>query len=206
MKLIGLTVGPLGTNCYIAYDEMKNAVIVDPGGDYDRINRKLTDSELSLKAILLTHGHFDHIGAVKELADAYGCEVYIGQEDMAMLEDTRTNLSSSFTRNPMVYKGAKGVADGEELTFGDMSFKVIFTPGHTPGGVCFYAEKDEALFAGDTLFCQSVGRSDFPGGSAGTLVRSIRERLMVLPEDTSVLPGHGETTTIGYEKVNNPFI
>ena len=205
MRISKLVVGPVATNCYIVSDEnTKEAFIIDPGAEPDRIIEKVKEIGVSVKAILLTHGHFAHISAVKEVKQAFDVDVYVGQEDADLMADMELNVSYMFGM-PYAARADKTLKDGEVLEIAGFSIKVLFTPGHTKGGVCFYLQNENVAFSGDTLFQQSVGRTDFPTGSARVLSESIRNKLMTLPEDLQLFPGHGDSTTVGYEKTYNAF-
>ena len=159
-----------------------------------------------IKAILLTHAHFDHIMGIDKVIDRYGeMPVYVEESDLELLHTPSMNESTVYT-NGYSYPGGDVIHDGDVIRLIGEDFRVIHTPGHTPGGCCYYMEQEDVLFSGDTLFRTSVGRSDFPGGSASALVRSVKEKLLILPEETHVYPGHMEETTIGYEKRHNPFV
>lgn len=188
MEVKSFTVGPLAANCYVV-SAGGDAVVVDPGAEAARIIKAVGDRRVA--AILATHGHSDHVGAVKELAAATGAPFMVPAGDLALAEK---------------YVGAQAAVplnDGDRLDFGDISLKVIATPGHTPGSSCFYAPG--LLFSGDTLFAGGVGRTDLPGGSSDALFSSIRERIFTLAGDTVVYPGHGERTTVARERESNPF-
>ena len=202
----GRAMGAMGANCYLfACMESKKAALIDPGADGKTIYRWVLDKGLKVDYILLTHGHVDHIGAVDELRSLIGdVQVGIHAEDAGMLTDGRKNLSSYFGPGLVLKSADLLLQDGQKITVGQQSLKVIYTPGHSPGGVCYLSS--EGLFSGDTLFAGSIGRTDFPGGSFDQLIEGIKEKLMVLPEDTRVFPGHGEETTIGFEKRENPFL
>ena len=205
IKTAYLTVGALGTNCFIMINsDTGEAVVIDPGAQAGRILRTVREQNAAVCAVLLTHGHFDHIGAVDELRQACGCPVYALEAEKEVLASERMNLSPQFSSG-MKLQADIWLHDGEIFSCAGITFQVIATPGHTPGGCCFYVEKEGLLFAGDTLFAGSVGRTDFPGGSMEELVASVETRLFCLPDDTRVLPGHGGFSTIGYEKENNPF-
>ena len=202
IKISCARVGMIGTNCYLVYDEdLKETVIIDPGDNAAFLAASIGNMGLKPAAIFLTHAHFDHIGAVRELKDKYDIPIYIHRLDVKMLEDPEFNLSGylsvELTENDVILEG------GETIGIGGMVFKVIATPGHTPGGICFYMEKENILFSGDTLFRFSWGRTDFPGGSESTLMESIRKKLLILPEQTVVYPGHEGATTIRNEKITH---
>lgn len=202
----GRAVGAMGANCYLyACMESKKAVIIDPGAEGKKIHRWVLEKDLVVDYILLTHGHVDHIGAVDELRGLWG-DVLVGihADDAEMLTDGRKNLSSYFGPEVVLKSADVLLEDGQELIVGNKRLKVISTPGHSPGGICFLS--DEGLFSGDTLFAGSIGRTDFPGGSLDQLLKGVKEKLLILPEDTLVFPGHGEKTCIGAEKRNNPFL
>lgn len=196
-----ITVGEVYTNCYICKSkENGRGFIVDPGDDFNKIIRYAEDMECSVEAILLTHGHFDHIGAVEKLKQKYNAKIYASVEEEKMLLDSRINMTASFG-SPISICADEYLRDGQRFNVAGFDIKFILTPGHTTGSGCFYLQKEEVLFSGDTLFQASRGRTDFPGGSESAIIRSIREKLLVLPGDTAVLPGHMDSTTIEDEKV-----
>jgi hydroxyacylglutathione hydrolase len=201
----GRAMGAMGANCYIfSCPETKKAAVVDPGADAKRLQRWILEKGYEVEYILLTHGHFDHIGAVDELREFTKAKVAIHEADAAMLTDGQKNLSS-FVGPAFSLKAADVILkDGEVLTVGNQSITVIATPGHTKGGVCFLTS--DGLMSGDTLFEGSIGRTDFPGGSLDQLLDGVEKKLLVLPEETRVYPGHGSDTTIGREKRENPFL
>ena len=205
MEIIQLPVGPLGTNCYIVISKEEHvAMVIDPGGNGGDILRILREKNAVLTYIVNTHGHADHIAANGILAEATGASVLIHEADAAMLTSPHRNLST-FIGDAVILKPADSfLKAGDVLTLGALSFTILETPGHTPGGLSLYGEG--VLFSGDTLFVESVGRTDFPGGSHQQLLASIQEQLFALPGETKVLPGHGPSTTIGWEKEHNPFI
>lgn len=203
------------TNCYFLYrDGEHEAIVVDPADKGENIYGALLKNGFQVAGILLTHGHFDHIWGLDALRNAANAaaesdgrepvKAYAHEEERALLKDVRMNVSEQAGRACSTYADVY-VKDGQEITLAGMTCKVIATPGHTAGGCCYYFAEAGILVSGDTLFAESVGRTDFPTGSMGTLIRSIKEKLFVLPDDTKVYPGHGERTTIGYEKANNPF-
>lgn len=207
MQVEHLAVGPVQTNCYLAINkETKEAIIIDPGDDADRIGMRLMQLEAKPVAILLTHGHFDHAGAAKTLATQYDILVYAHEKEAKTLEDSRMNLSGPLAGGATTYHADVFLKDEQELTLAGLHMRVLFTPGHTPGGCCYYFPREDVLFSGDSLFCGSVGRTDFPGGSMRTLVDSVRNKLMSLPENTIVYPGHDIETTIEQERMYNPFL
>ncbi len=159
----------------------------------------------TIRLILLTHGHFDHAGAAEELAEEYEIPVIAHEAEKETLEDPRRNQSGGMMGQPTAYSADTYVRDGQQMTLAGMTFTVLHTPGHTPGGCCFYFPREGLLIAGDTLFAGSVGRTDFPGGSMAQLVAGIREKLLTLPDETQVLCGHGESTSIGDERRWNPY-
>lgn len=206
MKIEKFVLGSLGTNCYlIENDETKELVIVDPASCPDYMISYVKRIGYEPKAILLTHGHFDHVMGIEGWVKEFGIPVYLYEGEKVILEDPALNLSAMFGTS-YSYNNVVGLCDGEVLEVAGYSFKVIYTPGHTIGGCCYYVADEEVLMSGDTLFCQSVGRSDFPTGSASTLVKSIKEKLFCLPDSVMVYPGHNDLTCIGDEKQYNPFI
>ena len=206
MKIDHFVVGPVQTNCYFVTNiKTKEMIIIDPGACANQLAKKVDESGAKPVAILLTHGHFDHATDAKPLADRYGIKIYIHEADKATLDDPQLNVSYMMGQSKTFYADIF-LKDKQELDIAGFHIVVLHTPGHTPGGCCYYMEQEDVLFSGDTLFRTSVGRSDFPGGSASALVRSVKEKLLILPEETHVYPGHMEETTIGYEKRHNPFV
>ena len=201
-----MTIGVCQTNCYFAYREGSDEVMVfDPADRGADIYRAITSKGFKIAAILLTHAHFDHIWGAQELRARSGAKVYAYEAEQPLCESAQLNVSEQAGRACTI-KPNRYLKDGEIITVGDLSCEVIATPGHTAGGCCYYFKEDRKLISGDTLFLESVGRTDLPTGSMSTLVRSIQDRLWVLPDDVKVYPGHGDTTTIGFEKENNPFL
>ena len=206
MRINRLVVGPVSTNCYIvSNEETKETFIIDPGEEAESIEQKLQEEQLNLKAILLTHGHFDHMMAVNELLEKHQVEVYIGENEEELLGDPYQNCSGSMMNRPYITKANKTLKDNDVLELAGMTIKVLYTPGHTGGGVCYYLEAENVLFSGDTVFCQSVGRSDLPTGNGRVLQESIRKKIVPLPEDMQIFPGHGDSTILSYEKKYNPY-
>ena len=197
-------VGPVQTNCYFLSDMNGDCVVVDPGEEAAKIIDYIEKKDLKPVAILLTHGHFDHIGAVDEVREKYGIKVYAAAAEKETLQNPDINLSSQFGAGFTV-EADEYFDDGQEIELLGEKVRCILTPGHTKGGMCYYFTNSGMLFSGDTLFQQSVGRTDFPGGSMSEIVRSIREKLFVLPDYVSVYTGHGMMTTIKDEKMLNPF-
>ena len=215
IKIGKMVLGVCQTNCYFLYREGGGeCIVVDPADQGVNIFRALQKNGFRVAGILLTHGHFDHIWGLDELRDAANAaadedaepaKAYAYEAERVLLQDADKNVSRQAGRPCTTYADVY-VKDGQELTIAGMTCKVIATPGHTAGGCCYYFEEAGFLLSGDTLFAESVGRTDFPTGSMSTLVRSVREKLFVLPDDTKVYPGHGESTTIGHEKEYNPFL
>lgn len=199
-----LVLGSVSTNCYIIYDEQtKKALIVDPADHAGRILDKCRELGVKPEGVLLTHGHFDHILAAKEVKKAYDCKLYAGRQEEEMLLDPAKNMTVQMGRQVSIRPDVL-VNDGDELQLAGFTWKVLETPGHTPGCICFYCAEEEVLISGDTLFAESLGRTDFPGGSTQAIIQSISEKLFALPDETMVYPGHGEPTSIGHEKIYNP--
>ena len=203
MIIQSLAVGPIQANCFIlGCEQTHEAVVIDPGDEADRILAGLQKKNLQVKAIINTHGHFDHVGANKALKEKTGAPIMIHRGDAPML----AHLSASARVWGMRAEDApadKFLEDGDKVSFGQITLEVIHTPGHSPGGISLYTPK--TLFVGDTLFAGSIGRTDFPGGDYDQLISVVRNRLFVLEDDVRVFPGHGPDTTIGNEKKFNPF-
>ena len=199
-----LVVGPFASNCYIIGSESnKEGVIIDPGADAKEILKNVKDLGLKTKFIVLTHGHIDHIGALKEVKDATGAEAAIHTDDAKSLNDHSLGrvFGLSYPPPPAPDRLLK---DGDSIDFGNLHLLVLHTPGHSPGGICLLGEG--VVFSGDTLFNYGIGRTDLPGGSYSQLMNSIHTKLMILPDNTIVYPGHGPDTTIGTERRGNPFL
>ncbi len=207
-KLIlrGLVVGPVETNCYfLSREGEKQVVVVDPGDSAEQILEFLSREDEQITAILLTHGHFDHIGAAEQLRQSTGAKVYAPEAERELLGDAVLNLSAG-QFSPKALEADVYVRDGDILTLADMAFRVLDTPGHTAGSACYYLQEDHVLLAGDTLFAGSVGRTDFPTGDAAVQRRTLKEKIVTLPNETVVLPGHGQGTTIAREKSVNLYL
>jgi len=205
MLIIKEPVGIMGVNCYIVGDK-NEAIIIDPGSDAKKILNILNENEITAKYIVLTHCHFDHILAVESLMQKLDVKLIACQSEKENLLDPSVNYTDKYSRTPVKLAADMYVKDSDVLKSGEYEFKVIETPGHTSGGMCLYCKGENLLISGDTLFYASVGRCDLATGNEQTLIKSIKEKLFVLPDDTLVLPGHGEDTSIGFEKANNPFI
>ncbi len=200
-------VGVVGTNCYLATNsETKETLVIDPGDEASILKNYIKKNAFHPVAILLTHGHFDHCMAAEELASHYGIPVYVHELEKDTMENAAFNCSGMIGRKLVFHADHFMRGERDHLSLAGFEIDVMLTPGHTPGGVCFYIQSEGILFSGDTLFCESVGRTDFPGGSMAQIVRSIKEKLFLLPNDTKVLPGHNEWTSIGHEKQYNPFL
>ncbi|HUV04903.1 MAG TPA: MBL fold metallo-hydrolase [Armatimonadota bacterium] len=199
-------VGPLDANCYLAADQASlEALIIDPGGDPDAIADAALSEGFTVRAIVDTHAHADHTAANDALRGYFGCPIMIHEFDAPCLTDPEANLSAwAGHANPAVSPADRLLKDGGEIAIGQLVFRVVHTPGHTPGGICLMV--DGVLFSGDTLFAGGIGRTDLPGGSHDQLIESIRSRLFALPDDTVVYPGHGPETTIGHERETNPWL
>ena len=205
IEIKSMTLGMVATNCYLIINkETKEALLIDPADNALRISNVIEENVCTLKAILLTHGHFDHIMALNELKKRYNVPVYAHEEEEDVLKQSSLNMSGMigqiYTTQADIY-----VKDGEHLKRAGLDIIVLHTPGHTKGGVCYYLPEEKVLMSGDTLFHCSIGRTDFPTGSMSQLVRSVKEQLFVLPDDVQVYPGHDSVTSIGYEKQYNPF-
>ncbi|ASN05240.1 MBL fold metallo-hydrolase [Virgibacillus necropolis] len=205
MNLKNMSLGPLGTNCYLMYND-RDALIIDPGGDADLIIDFFKDKSFIPKAILLTHAHFDHIGAVDQVRNTYNIDVYLHKNEKDWLEDSKLNGSILFTPEPISIKKAEYDLEEGGMQIESFSFDVLHTPGHSPGSVCFFFKESGILIGGDALFNRGVGRTDLPGGNMEQLKESIRTKLYTLDNSVVVYPGHGPETTIGQEKLHNPFI
>lgn len=200
-------VGPLRCNCTILGDPITHeAVVIDPGEEIERIQRRLADLGLKLKQILITHAHIDHIGGALKLKRLTGAPILLNENDLPLLAIMGEQAGWLGVETPETASPDASLADGMRVGLDGYPAQVIHTPGHTQGSVCLYFQPLNLLVAGDTLFAGSIGRTDLPGGNSRQILDSIHSRLLVLPEETHVLPGHGPLTTIGEEKLANPFL
>lgn len=205
MFLQKMALGVYGVNCYVLGDDKTSeAAVIDPGGEAEKIIKVLEDNELQLKYIILTHGHGDHIGGLQELSEKTNTPIYMHEKDLYLLRDKNKNYSAVMGGPVIEMSTDTFVEDGEVLELGNYKLNIIHTPGHTQGGICIHV--DNYIFTGDTLFANSIGRTDLDGGDYELIIRSIKEKLMVLNEDTTVFPGHGPASKIGIEKMTNPYI
>jgi hydroxyacylglutathione hydrolase len=208
MEIECLELGDFGTNSYVvrADGEAKECLVIDPGFSPGPLLDFLQENQLQPVKILLTHGHCDHIAGIEAVQNQFGeIPVYVSGEDAPMLGDAKLNLSW-MTGMALRCEADQELADGDVVELDGLQFTVLATPGHTTGGVSFYCEQAGVVFSGDTLFAGSIGRDDFPGGNRQTLLASIRDKLLALPEETKVYSGHGPVTTIGEETQTNPFL
>lgn len=206
MKVEKIVLGSIGTNCYIVTnEETKECFAVDMAECPAEYVAHIKENGLEMEALFLTHGHFDHIMGIDDFLKYFPVPVYIGEDELPVAEDARLNASSMYGHG-YAFHGAQPVKDGQVIECAGAEIHVIHTPGHTVGGCCYYLPEENRLFSGDTLFCGSIGRTDLPTGSSSELVRSVREKLMVLPEETKVYPGHMDESSIQFEKEHNPFI
>jgi hydroxyacylglutathione hydrolase len=207
MILEMLTVGPFQENCYVLGDEASGVgAVVDPGDEAARIAMAVEQTGLEIGSIIVTHAHIDHVGAVAALVDEYSCPVLMHAEAEPMLEQVPTQAMMMGLRFGKVPTVDHHIGEGEMVEVGDLRLRPLYTPGHAPGHLAFYIEEEGLVLSGDALFAGSVGRVDLPGGSMEVLMRSIEEKLMTLPDETRVCPGHGPQTQIGNERVSNPFL
>lgn len=204
MKIIVYPAGRFGANCYIVYDEETlNGVIIDAGDDAEKIIDICRQNKLEIKYIILTHGHFDHIGAVSDVKSATGAEILMNQRDEFLIYDTPHELRRYY-KDIKNFSIDKYIKDNDKIEISGIIFNIIETPGHTPGGICIKA--DNYLFSGDTLFRSSIGRTDFKYGDFEQIISSIKIKLFFYDDNTIVYPGHGSSTTIGYEKLYNNYL
>jgi len=207
MKLRRITVGAFEVNAYLVWNETTSkGIIIDPGDEASRIIQATSDEGLEPIAIVLTHGHGDHIAAVEEVKNHYDIPLYVGKGDQELLKNPSANVSAMVGHPIVAPEPEHLMSDEQQIELGGVGFTVMSTPGHTPGGVCLLFDKGNFVVTGDTLFFGSIGRTDLPGGNLGTLLHSIKTKLLVLPDEIVCYPGHGPETTIGSERVNNPFL
>ena len=207
MILRGLVVGPIGANCFVIGDgETGEGAIIDPGGDPEEIVQAVRETGLEIRFIIGTHGHFDHTAAVKRLKEELDADFLLHRNDLFFVRRSKQSAQNWGIVIDQVPDPDGYIEDGDVLALGALELSIIHTPGHSPGGISIYIQSENVLFSGDTLFSGSVGRTDFEGGSMEVLVRSIREKLLTLPDRTVVYTGHGPQTTIGHEKVHNFFV
>jgi glyoxylase-like metal-dependent hydrolase (beta-lactamase superfamily II) len=198
-------VSPFGTNCYVVgCPEVLKCAVIDPGDDADEILAIAERSKMTVEAILLTHGHIDHAGAAGAVRDATGAKISMHRDDAFLLEHGSVMAAQFGWFVPSIPAPDSFLEDGDEVAVGNLKLKVLHTPGHSPGGICFASGK--TVFSGDLVFAGSIGRTDLPGGSFEALIRSVREKIFPLPDATKLLCGHGPSTTVGREKKTNPFL
>ncbi len=208
MKWRRMSLGPVQTNAYFLWNEQKDCLIIDPGSEADKIFGFVKENKLMPIAILLTHAHYDHIGAVDDVRNMWNIPVYIHKKEQSWLVDPSLNLSDKVPyMEPIRLKEADEIISSEGLLeIGPFKLEIFETPGHSPGSVSYYSAEEQLVFSGDALFESSIGRTDLPFGNTDTLMKSIHQKLLTLPEETLVLSGHGGETTIGQEMDTNPFL
>lgn len=206
MQMLTIPVGPLQCNCYVLWEDPAQAVVIDPGDEGEGLARLLEARGLTPRLLLSTHGHFDHVGGVDALRFRFGATFRIHRADVPILDLVPKASQLWGIRIPPRPVPKEFIDEGAVYEFGGLHVEAIHTPGHTPGSTCFHVPREGIVFTGDTLFLQSIGRTDFPGGDSAQILRSIHERLLTLPRETRVLPGHGPPSTIGDEAENNPFL
>ena len=202
-----LPVGPLQCNCSIIGDEVsREAMVIDPGDDIEDVLAIIRKHHLSIKQIVITHAHIDHVGGAAKLRTVTGAPILLNQNDYGLLEMIDVQAAWIGVASPGKVDIDQSIAQADKVKAGSLTADVIHTPGHTEGSICLYFPAEQKLIAGDTLFAGSIGRTDLPGGSFDKIIRSIHQRVLVLPDDTVVIPGHGPSTTIGEERESNPFL
>ena len=202
-----LPVGPLQCNCSVIGDEItREAMVIDPGDDIEDVLALIEKHNLKVKQIVVTHAHIDHVGGAMKLRAATGAPILLNQNDSALLKMLDVQAAWIGMKNPGQVDIDHSIGQADTLRTGSLTADVIHTPGHTEGSICLYFQAESKLIAGDTLFAGSIGRTDLPGGSMEKIIRSLREKVMALPDDTLVVPGHGPLTTIGEERESNPFL
>lgn len=205
MKIKRIPAGIYAANCYIIYSEdSKEGIVVDPGGDVDEILASIEEDKLKIKCIILTHGHADHIGGIVSLRQALSVPIMIHEDDREMLIDGNKNLSTMMAMGTIEVEPNVLLKDGDIIEFGEEKAEIIHTPGHTRGGICI--KVGDNIITGDTLFAGSIGRTDLLGGDYETIIKSIKDKLLIYPDEVKVFPGHGAPSTIGKERVSNPFL
>ena len=202
-----LPVGPLQCNCSVIGDEQSHeAIVIDPGDDIEQVVALIQKHNLQVKQIVITHAHIDHVGGAMKLRAATGAPILLNQNDYALLKMLDVQAAWIGMANPGKVEIDQSLSSNDVLKAGSLAAQVLHTPGHTEGSICLYFPVERTLIAGDTLFAGSIGRTDLPGGSYEKILRSLHERVLALPEDTRVVPGHGPLTTIGEERETNPFL
>jgi hydroxyacylglutathione hydrolase len=200
-------VGPLQCNCTLMGDsEAREAIVIDPGDEVTRIHRRLTDLGLKLKQILVTHAHIDHVGGALKLKRLTGAPIFLNEDDLPLLQIMAEQAAWVGVPTPETAPPDEGLVDGKIVALDKYPAQVLHTPGHTQGSICLHFEPLKMIIVGDTLFAGSIGRTDLPGGDFDQIIHSIQNRLLALPDETQVLPGHGPSTTIGAERKSNPFL
>lgn len=202
-----LPVGPLQCNCSVIGDETTHdAIVIDPGDDIEHVLGLIQKHNLKVKQIVITHAHIDHVGGAMKLRTATGAPILLNENDQALLKMLDVQAGWIGMRDPGKVEIDRSIGEGEKVHAGPLMADVIHTPGHTEGSVCLYFPTEKKLIAGDTLFAGSIGRTDLPGGSMQKIIKSLHDKVLALPDDTLVVPGHGPLTTIGQERENNPFL
>ena len=200
-------VGPLQCNCSVIGDETtREAMVIDPGDEIERVLEIVRQHKLTVKTIVVTHAHIDHVGGANKLKQATGAPILMNENDATLLKMLEMQAAWIGVRPPGEVKIDSAIGDADTIRAGKLEARVLHTPGHTEGSVCLYFEPEKKLIAGDTLFAGSIGRTDLPGGSYEKILRSLHKTVMALPDETIVVPGHGELTTIGEERSSNPFL
>jgi glyoxylase-like metal-dependent hydrolase (beta-lactamase superfamily II) len=206
-QLETVVVGPFFVNCYLFWDDQTgDGVIIDPGAEANEIFEEVANSGMTPRAILLTHGHGDHIAAVAEVKEKYDLPLYVGKGEEELLKNPSANVSALLDQPIVAPDPDRLLVDEERVDIGSLSFRVLATPGHSPAGVCYLVEEQGILFCGDSLFAGSIGRTDLPGCSHGLLIESIQKKILSLPDQVVCYPGHGPQTTVGAERTSNPFL
>jgi hydroxyacylglutathione hydrolase len=202
-----LPVGPLQCNCSVIGDETsRDAMVIDPGDDIEDVLELIQKHNLKVKQIVITHAHIDHVGGAMKLRAATGAPILLNQNDQTLLKMLDVQAAWIGVDDPGKVEIDRSIAEGDKVQAGPLVADVIHTPGHTEGSVCLYFSADKKLIAGDTLFAGSIGRTDLPGGSSQKIIQSLHDKVLALPDETLVVPGHGPLTTIGEERESNPFL